>query len=57
MIAILRQFPGSIPVILYRPVTEEKQLLNQKLWLSDASDLKDQLVTLLGANNVVLQEK
>ncbi|HHX72970.1 MAG TPA: DNA polymerase III subunit alpha [Clostridiales bacterium] len=51
---VFLMFPGDIPVILYYPSTGKKQAANRGLWVSEDQRLLDEMVRLLGEENVKL---
>lgn len=52
---ILRDNPGSIPVLLFYPKTDRKILLEKQLWVSNSDETNSALTNLLGKGNAVLQ--
>ncbi len=51
-----KQHRGTIPVILFNPVTDQKVIQPKDQWLTDDSNLAAQLTKIIGSNNVVLQK-
>lgn len=47
------QFPGNVPVIVFEMQTKKTWQLDKKLWLNQSDNLKEQLITIFGRNNVV----
>ncbi|MET3506003.1 DNA polymerase III subunit alpha [Halalkalibacter oceani] len=53
--AQLQAYPGTVPVVLYHAETKEKKILPQDWYVNAADECLDQLIGLLGKENVVLQ--
>lgn len=48
-----KQYPGQVPVIVFEMQTKKTWQLDRNLWLNQSQDLKEQLITIFGRNNVV----
>lgn len=55
LLQIIRNHPGTIPVLLFYPKTDKKVLLEKRFWLTNTAETNSALTTLLGRGNVVLQ--
>ena len=52
VIALLRRFPGNIPVVLHNPNTKKTQMVPKDMFVNAAGGLQEILCELLGAENV-----
>ncbi|MEI5992753.1 DNA polymerase III subunit alpha [Candidatus Enterococcus mansonii] len=52
---VIQQHLGQIPVILYFEENGKKLVLGEENWLTDSEDVKQQLITILGSQNVVFK--
>lgn len=52
---LMRQNPGTVPVILIETNEKKKIILKENMWLNDALATKEALTSLLGSKNVVLK--
>lgn len=53
--ALLRRFPGNIPVLIHNPVVKKTQLVPKDMYVNAAEELEKMLYALLGKENVKQQ--
>ncbi|MFT8668384.1 MAG: DNA polymerase III subunit alpha [Liquorilactobacillus hordei] len=57
LLKILKVHTGRVPVVLYEEKKALKWVLDEKYWINSSSELEEQLIKLLGRNNVVFQNE
>ncbi|WP_198362434.1 DNA polymerase III subunit alpha [Tetragenococcus halophilus] len=53
--AVIKQFRGNVPVIIYYEKTGETRLLPEKNWVTYTKDLQNSLEEIIGSGNVVFK--
>ncbi|MCF1685524.1 DNA polymerase III subunit alpha [Tetragenococcus halophilus] len=53
--AVIKQFRGNVPIIIYYEKTGETRLLPEKNWVTYTKDLQDSLEEIVGSGNVVFK--
>lgn len=53
--AVIKQFRGNVPIIIYYEKTGETRLLPEKNWVTYTKDLQNSLEEIIGSGNVVFK--